>query len=651
MSLLSLTTRLSISLFFGVLAISSVLLQTHFRQDHLPIVIWWADGTSETARETTETTLGLIDRDHRRDRWTYRLRDYSRDSLNAIVEHPLVRLTEHIDRKAVRVFIDAPALPAFVRRILEKNLGLWVSVMASAICVVVLGLSRRELQTAMRLRITSGLAPLTIGLLLSVYAIEIARTAWIADDAAITLRTVLNFINGYGARFNLDERVQAYTHPLWFLLISALSLISNNVFASTLWLSGACSLGALWLLLRSRHSLMNGTVVVAGLLLSKAYIDFSASGLENPLSHLIALSTAIAALRFATDPDERWLRLSCLGVGAAYLTRPDLILIVLPLVALVVIQQRPSPGVLVRSALFGAVPVLAWTAMATYYYGSLFPNPAYAKLGPGVPFGERVIRGGWYFLHSVPRDPLTLAMIALGTAIGLWEGGASAAISVGILLYLAYVLAVGGDFMEGRFLTCPLLLSGLVLIRAQHSTARLVTIAACVAGLGALGLQNTLLSPASYDNRENSPDGIADERGSYFQDHGWLNAGADVFGVLDWSVDPEYVNEIRVVCGSLGFDSILDGPAVHYIDTCGLADPLLARLPAIRTPEWRIGHFVRALPSGYEESIRTRSNRLTDADIRSYYDSIRLVTRGDLNDPKRLWEVFRLNAGLARSAK
>lgn len=651
MSRLSLTTRLSIALFFAAIALSSFLLQRHFREDRLTIVIWWADGANEAVRKATETTLGLIDLDHDRDRWTYRLRDYSRDSVNAIVEHPLVRLTGNIDRRALRVFIDAPALPAFIRRILEKDLGLWVCVIAAAICVLVFGLSRRELQMAMRLRSTSGLAPFTICLLLSAYAIEIARTAWIGDDAAITLRTVLNFINGYGARFNIDERVQAYTHPLWFLLISALSLITNNVFASTLWLSGACSLGALWLLFRSRYSLMNGVVVVIGLLLSKAYIDYSASGLENPLSHLIVLSTSIAALRFTEDGAEKWLRLLCLGGGAAYLTRPDLVLIVLPLVAFVVIQKRPSHGSLARSILLGALPVLAWTAVATYYYGSPFPNPAYAKLGSGVPFVERVIQGGRYFLHSMPRDPLTLAMIVLGTAIGVRDGGTGAAISGGILLHLAYVVAVGGDFMEGRFLTCPLLLAALLLIRAQLSTARLVTVAVCVAALGAFGIQNTLLSSASYANEEISPDGIADERGYYFQEHGWLNAGGDVFGVLEWRIDPEDLDEIHVVCGGLGFASILDGPAAHYIDRCGLADPLLARLPAMRDPQWRIGHFVRALPSGYEESIRTQSNRLTDPDIRSYYDSIRLVTRGDLNDPKRLWEVFRLNAGLVRSSK
>lgn len=45
--------------------------------------------------------------------------------------------------------------------------------------------------------------------LISLYFIALIRTAWVSDDAAITLRTVLNFINGYGPTFNVDERVQA----------------------------------------------------------------------------------------------------------------------------------------------------------------------------------------------------------------------------------------------------------------------------------------------------------------------------------------------------------------------------------------------------------------------------------------------------------
>jgi arabinofuranosyltransferase len=47
-------------------------------------------------------------------------------------------------------------------------------------------------------------------------------TAWICDDAYITMRTADNFVNGYGLTWNVSERVQAYTHPLWLFLISGI---------------------------------------------------------------------------------------------------------------------------------------------------------------------------------------------------------------------------------------------------------------------------------------------------------------------------------------------------------------------------------------------------------------------------------------------
>ena len=46
-------------------------------------------------------------------------------------------------------------------------------------------------------------------------------TAWLGDDAFITIRTVDNWVNGFGLTWNINERVQAYTHPLWMLLLSA----------------------------------------------------------------------------------------------------------------------------------------------------------------------------------------------------------------------------------------------------------------------------------------------------------------------------------------------------------------------------------------------------------------------------------------------
>jgi len=40
------------------------------------------------------------------------------------------------------------------------------------------------------------------------------RTAWVCGDAYITFRTIDNLVHGYGLRWNVDERVQAFTHPV-----------------------------------------------------------------------------------------------------------------------------------------------------------------------------------------------------------------------------------------------------------------------------------------------------------------------------------------------------------------------------------------------------------------------------------------------------
>ena len=46
----------------------------------------------------------------------------------------------------------------------------------------------------------------------------IVRTAWMSDDAYITIRTIDNWRAGYGLRWDVAERVQAYTHPLSLFL-------------------------------------------------------------------------------------------------------------------------------------------------------------------------------------------------------------------------------------------------------------------------------------------------------------------------------------------------------------------------------------------------------------------------------------------------
>src|SRR5436190_12749562 len=73
--------------------------------------------------------------------------------------------------------------------------------------------------------------------LVIIYILILYRTAWLSDDSYITLRSVDNFVNGLGPVWNPAERVQVFTHPLWYLLLSAVYFFTHEAFFTTLGIS------------------------------------------------------------------------------------------------------------------------------------------------------------------------------------------------------------------------------------------------------------------------------------------------------------------------------------------------------------------------------------------------------------------------------
>ena len=61
----------------------------------------------------------------------------------------------------------------------------------------------------------------------AILALSLVRTAWLSDDAYISFRAADNILNGYGPVWNVGERVQAFTHPLW-LAISTLACCAGR---------------------------------------------------------------------------------------------------------------------------------------------------------------------------------------------------------------------------------------------------------------------------------------------------------------------------------------------------------------------------------------------------------------------------------------
>jgi arabinofuranosyltransferase len=497
-------------------------------------------------------------------------------------------------------------------------------------------------------RTPSGLLKALAALLTLIFVVVLVRTAWISDDAAITLRTVLNVTHGFGLTFNIQERVATFTHPLWLALLTGAYLFAGNVYSGTLALSIVTSAAVFWLALARSASPSQAIAAAIALLFSRAFVDFSTSGLENPLSCL--LLAAFVGVFLATWSNRfRWLAALWGITSLLYLTRPDDVLFVLPLLGVACWRVR-RPATILVATLAGLTPALAWTAFSLVYYGFPFPNTAYAKLAMGIDPGELRTQGFLYLVDSLDRDPLTLTVVAFAVLLAIWQRRIEAgAFAAGLVLYLFYVVSIGGDFMAGRFLSVPLF--GAVLLFGWLVTApRALWVAASLAfvAVGSAARPAPLWSDSTFGNQPGGPNGIVDERAFYFGDKSVVRARRATFRSPDWPAAERIPPRLRVLntCGLMGTGGLEFGPFTYLLDECALADPLLARLPAIFNPDWRPGHYTRMVPAGYKESVETSSNVIEDARLREYYDRLLVITRSPrLFTRERLAAIAAMNTG------
>ena len=515
-----------------------------------------------------------------------------------------------------------------------------------------------------------------LGLALLAFALVLVRTAWVGDDVYITLRTVDNFVNGYGLRWNAAERVQSFTHPLWMFLFVTVYAPTRDAYLTARLISVIASLLTFWLVARRDGFAWLGAAI---LLFSKAFADYSASGLENPLTHLLLVLFFIFFIEKPSSP----FRLALLASLIA-LNRLDAILFVLPPLTYATLapslrggysrrsnpqfdeeiaSQKPLAMTALRTAI-GFLPLLLWEAFSLFYYGFLLPNTYYAKLGAGIPQAELFAQGLVYLADSFTRDPLTLIVIIAGIIFALWRGQTrERLLAFGSLLYLGYVLSIGGDFMSGRFYTASLLVSTLLLIRLT-SEWKPAFKAIAVSAVVILGM---FASPPNYILDLNQPrftehdllTGINDERAYYYPISGLLNyqSGKEIpFSGEGWV---EHGKSLRASGKSVvdeknvGFIGYFAGPAVHIVDLYALCDPLLARRPASSVAlssskgpgKWRIGHYEREVPEGYLQTLRTGVNQIRDPNLAAYYDQLALIVRGPLFSRARLVAIWKMNTG------
>ena len=487
------------------------------------------------------------------------------------------------------------------------------------------------------------------------------RTAWLCDDAFITLRTIDNFVNGHGLRWNVAERVQSFTHPAWLILLTPVYAVTREPYFTTIAAQIALSLVVMFVI--ARHvALTPALAALAGAIFisSKALADFSTSGLENPLTHA-ALAGAFLAFRHVLTTGRGLVWMAGFS-SLAMLCRQDLVLLIAPALAYAAAVARPPR---LRALALGLLPLVAWHLFALVYYGALVPNTALAKLATGIPAGELVAQGWKYWKATLWMDPVTVVVAGAGfVMIALWRRRAGVLMAAGAALYALYLLRVGGDFMAGRFLTPVLVWVVLGAVGLPSGSPRVLhlgfnpeavrfAIALAVGAGGFLAPEPAPLwsGPAfGSDVQDGLVEyfGVADERRFYYpslglQRHaGWGRPPApNPWADLGRAVRARSADRQVIAAKNVGLFGYYAGPGVHVVDRHGLADPFLARLPAMRP--WRIGHFEREIPAGYLETCREGINRLTDPGLRALYDEVRLVTQAALWSADRWHAIVRLN--------
>jgi arabinofuranosyltransferase len=491
-----------------------------------------------------------------------------------------------------------------------------------------------------------------VGIALALYGVVVVRTAWLSDDAYITLRTVDNFVSGFGLRWNVDERVQSYTHPLWLMLISSLYALTHEAYYTLVFLSLGVSVLALLVLCRRAATWPAALLAVVLLTTSKAFVDYSTSGLENPLAHLLLLLLWGLYVQAGEQSARRVWTLAFLGSLVA-VTRLDLVLLVVPpfLHAAWCATRERRLLWWIRSTALGLMPLFLWELFSIIYYGFPLPNTAYAKLdNSGQSAAALMSQGLYYVRHSLRSDPVALCALVGAAAAVVWRRRPHlVAVTVGIVLYGLYIVRIGGDFMIGRFLTVCVLGAVFVLSQIAWSfrTAFVASTAILIASL--LAVPQTPLRATPEDRVApgggyQAHRGVADERAYYAARNGLLSRhrSAPRHG---WVGRRDTRARCVLPRESSGVAAFTAGPAVHVIDQLALSEPLLARLPARAVIFFRVGHVDRGVPPGYVETLATGRVAICDPTLARYYERLHVVISGPLFTRDRFEAIWQLNTG------
>lgn len=483
-------------------------------------------------------------------------------------------------------------------------------------------------------------------LLLAFYVIF--RMSWLCDDSLITLNQVNRFTQGFGITWNSGERVQAFTHPLWFLMLSGVVFFTRELFYSALALSwffsGSAFLGIVFWGMRwgSRRFAITTICLVLGVL---PIMEYTSGGLESPLSYACTLGLLWAVWYEETHGGGRLVWpgvVAALFAGALVMTRWDYGLFVLPLMLYWAVARYRLW--FLRWILIGA-PIGFWMLFSLFYFGLLFPCTYYAKLAAGIPTTTYLKQGLSYFRIEYLKSPWTLAVLAVGILSCLRADAVWKMFGLGCLLYLMYLLKIGGDWMQGRLFAVPAFAMAVFLsLHYAWQRPRLRTLPILVPSLGMLSFV-VYTYPALFEDNLSTQGawGVTNCRACFYPTYGLLSSyrrGWPAVAAPTGEFPKSY--RVSIVAGRAGI-SLND--SVYHIDPAGLATPMMAFMPGRTDEPFLPAHVPRCAPIHLGESIvLTRGEKWLGApELAPLFHDLWLATHAPLLEPARFNAIVRLN--------
>jgi len=292
-----------------------------------------------------------------------------------------------------------------------------------------------------------------------------ARASFAVDDGFIVLRYTSHLLDGQGLVYNVGERVEGFSSPLWIALLGAIEGLSRLVCgpdrarleflnrALGVVAAAACVV-ATFLLVRRRFALpfVYQLGAAMSVLLSWPLIFWSGAGLETPLFALLLVLVAQRLLQEAPFAGRQRITTVFL-LTALTVCRPEgpLFVVAAGGTSWLVAPRRERRGAghalacvaLIYAALLG---------VRFAYYGALLPNTFHAKVGGG---SLVLLRGALYFYDYFSRAGGALLWLLALIGLTSWrlqptdprERHARTHLPACSLLVAAigFIFAVGGD--------------------------------------------------------------------------------------------------------------------------------------------------------------------------------------------------------------